>query len=69
MNDDEGVSALLDPDFPSLSKEKATIFWNLIVSLKREELPTAFLFQGSFGNSLITPTPDSLDEDDANYGL
>ena len=35
LNDDKGVAALLDPEFPNHSNQKATIFWNLIVSLKR----------------------------------
>ena len=54
------ISSLLDPSFPSLSSQKATIYWNLVVSFKREKLPFTWLFQGSFGNSLIQPGPDDM---------
>ncbi|GMH62987.1 hypothetical protein TL16_g03601 [Triparma laevis f. inornata] len=67
--DDGGIAVLLDPNFPNVSKEKGTIFWNLLVSLRRERLPFTFLFQGSFGNSLITPTPDDGDDEGSNFGL
>jgi len=62
LSEKKGINTLLDPDFPNISAQKSCIFWNLIVSLKRERLPFTFLFQGSFGNSLITPTPDGLGE-------
>ncbi|GMH67351.1 hypothetical protein TrRE_jg8668 [Triparma retinervis] len=42
------------------SSQKATIYWNLVVSFKREKLPFTWLFQGSFGNSLIQPGPDDM---------
>ncbi|GMH97302.1 hypothetical protein TrST_g12364 [Triparma strigata] len=67
--DDGGIAVLLDPNFPNVSKQKGTIFWNLLVSLRREKLPFTFLFQGSFGNSLITPTPDDNMDEGSNFGL
>ena len=57
----ESISTLLDPAFPSRSTQKATIYWNLVVSFKREKLPFTWMFQGSFGNSLITPSPEDVD--------
>ena len=53
-----GIETLLDPRFAESTVHRSTLFWNLIVRMKRECLPFTFLFQGSFGNSLITPTPD-----------
>jgi pentatricopeptide repeat protein len=56
----DSITTLLDPEFPKLSEQKATIYWNLIVSFRREKLPFTWLFQGSFGNSLIQPGPDDM---------
>ncbi|KAG7361639.1 DENN (AEX-3) domain containing protein [Nitzschia inconspicua] len=60
IGDGNNVEQLLDPDWRSGRDVRATIWWNLIVMLKRYNLPFAFLLQGSFKNRLITPGPQDV---------
>jgi hypothetical protein len=50
-----GIDSLLDEKFRSGPDIRATLFWNLIVTFERYELPHFFLLQGS--NQLILPPP------------
>jgi hypothetical protein len=57
----DGVEGIVDPEWRSGTDIRATLWWNLIVAFNRYRLPFSFLFQGSFQNRLINPTPgDSL---------
>lgn len=50
-----GIDSLLDEKFRSGPDIRATLFWNMLVTFERYELPHFFLLQGS--NQLILPPP------------
>jgi pentatricopeptide repeat protein len=60
MGDGDKVEQILDPEWRSGRDVRATIWWNLIVLLKRYSLPYTFLLQGSFKNRLINPGPQDV---------
>ena len=55
IRSDEGISAILRPEWRSKADLNSTLWWNLIVFFNRYKLPVTFLLQGSFKNRLITP--------------
>ena len=55
VRSDEGISAILRPEWRSKADLNSTLWWNLIVFFNRYKLPVTFLLQGSFKNRLITP--------------
>jgi pentatricopeptide repeat protein len=60
IGDGDKVEQILDPEWRSGRDVRATIWWNLIVMLKRYTLPFTFLLQGSFKNRLINPAPQDI---------
>jgi len=54
---ENGIDTILNPEWRSGTDIQATLWWNLIVMLRRHELPYSFLLQGSFKNRLINPVP------------
>mmetsp|Transcript_30968 Transcript_30968/g.62980 ORF Transcript_30968/g.62980 Transcript_30968/m.62980 type:complete len:1502 (+) Transcript_30968:105-4610(+) len=60
-----GIEDLLSPEWREKESKNAVLWWNLILSFMRYRFPFTFLLQGSFGTSLIAPTPDA-DEDMAS---
>lgn len=60
VGDGNKIQQLLDPEWRSGRDVRATIWWNLIVMLKRYNLPFTFLLQGSFTNRLINPGPQDV---------
>ncbi len=57
-----GIEDLLSPEWREKESKNAVLWWNLILSFMRYRFPFTFLLQGSFGTSLIAPTPDADDE-------
>jgi hypothetical protein len=55
-----GIESILDQKFRSGTDIRATLWWNMIVTFERYELPHFFLLQGS--NQLILPPPSALAE-------
>jgi pentatricopeptide repeat protein len=60
IGDGDKVEQILDPEWRCGRDVRATIWWNLIVMLKRYNLPYTFLLQGSFMNRLINPGPQDV---------
>jgi pentatricopeptide repeat protein len=60
IGDGNKIEQILDPEWRNGRDVRATIWWNLIVMLKRYNLPFAFLLQGSFQNRLISPGPQDV---------
>lgn len=56
-----GIEDLLSPEWREKESKNAVLWWNLILSFMRYRFPFTFLLQGSFGTSLIAPTPDDGD--------
>jgi hypothetical protein len=54
------IESLLDEKYRTGSDIRATLWWNMIVTFQRYELPHFFLLQGS--NLLILPPPSALRE-------
>ena len=52
-----GIDTILHPEWRSKSDINATLWWNIILCFRRENLPLSFLLQGSFKNRLILPAP------------
>eukprot|EP00984_Skeletonema_dohrnii_P021578 scaffold10823_cov126-Skeletonema_dohrnii-CCMP3373.AAC.2 len=55
-----GIESILDEKFRSGTDIRATLWWNMIVTFERYELPHSFLLQGS--NQLFLPPPSALTE-------
>ncbi|KAL9180662.1 hypothetical protein ACHAXT_011115 [Thalassiosira profunda] len=53
-----GVDSILDEKFRHGPDITSTLWWNMIVTFRRYQLPFIFLLQGSFSNQLIMPTVD-----------
>ena len=56
-----GVESILDEKFRGSTDIRATLWWNMIVTFQRYELPFSFLLQGS-NQGMIHTLPSSLTE-------
>jgi hypothetical protein len=52
---DNSMKNIMDPKWRNGGDRNSVIWWNLIVSLQRNNLPITFLLQGSFNERLIMP--------------
>ena len=53
----EGADAMLNLEWRNGTDINATLWWNMIISFRRYQLPVTYLLQGSFKNQLIVPSP------------